>query len=59
MEGTKYIVSDGRIRTESEIGWLLGLEQKKRKVAANGTVSVMKFCDYFRIAVTLVSLFIQ
>jgi len=31
---------------------------EKRKVAANGTVSVMKFCDYFRIAVMLVSLFI-
>lgn len=32
---------------------------EKRKVAANGTVSLMKFCDYFRIAVVLVSLFIQ
>lgn len=32
---------------------------EKRKVAANGAVSLMKFCDYFRIAVVLVSLFIQ
>ena len=32
---------------------------EKWKVAANGTVSVMKFCDSFLIAVMLVSLFIQ
>lgn len=29
MEGTTYIVSDGRIRTESGIGWLLSFEQKR------------------------------
>lgn len=32
---------------------------ENRKVAANGTVSVMKFYEYFRIAVMFVSLFIQ
>jgi hypothetical protein len=31
---------------------------EKREVAANGTVSVTKSCDYFLIAVMLVSLFI-
>ena len=31
MEGKTYVVSDGRIRTESGIGWLLSLEQKSGK----------------------------
>jgi len=29
MEGTTYLVSDGRIRTESGKGWLFSLEQKR------------------------------
>ena len=29
---------------------------EKRKVSENGTLSLMKLCDYFRIAVMLVSL---
>ena len=32
---------------------------EKRKVATNDTVTIMKICDYFHIAVMLVSLFIQ
>jgi hypothetical protein len=37
----------------------LEFRTEKRKVAANGTVTEMKICDYFHIAVPLVSLFIQ
>lgn len=32
---------------------------ENRKVAANGTVSVMKFYEYFHIAVMFVKLFIR
>jgi hypothetical protein len=59
MEGTTYVVSDGRIRTGKWNKMAREFGTEKEKVAAHGAVAVMKFCVSFRAVVKLVPLLSQ